>query len=96
MDCLGGQTDQEMASSNTNQLNNIVISLTEDDIPGTKISRESLEHCKIYGGRVQPNNPCILCGHNSYSSSRPFCNWRILEHQAFLLPLDSPFVFGIM
>ena len=36
MNCLAGQSDQEMASSNTNQLQNNVI-LTEDDIPGAKI-----------------------------------------------------------
>ena len=47
MDCLAGQTDQEMASSNINQLTNNVI-LTEDDIPGAKKPRESLEHCRIW------------------------------------------------
>jgi hypothetical protein len=37
------------------------IILTENDIPGAKIPRESLEH----GRSVQPNNPCMPCGRDS-------------------------------
>ena len=44
-DCLAGQSDQEMASSTTNELKNVILT---DDIPGAKIPRESLEHCRIW------------------------------------------------
>jgi hypothetical protein len=77
MDCLAGQ-EKNMAALNidpsTDERKEKII-LTENDIPGAKIPRESLEH----GGSVQPNNPCMPCGRDSYPSPHSFCNWRIAK-----------------
>jgi hypothetical protein len=62
-------------SSTDERKENII--LTENDIPGAKIPRESLE----YGGSVQPNNPCLPCGRDLYPSPHSFCNWRIILKQ---------------
>ena len=58
MDCLAGQTDQEMTSSNTIQLKNNVI-LAKDNASGDKIPQESLEHCKIW--RMCPAKQSDAC-----------------------------------
>ena len=68
MDCLAGLTDQETASSNTNQLQNNII-VTEDDILGAKIPRESLEHFKIW--RMCPAKQSMHALRSKFGPSSP-------------------------
>ena len=88
MDCLAGQTDQEMASSNTNQLTNNVI-LTEDDIPGAKIPRESLEYCRIW--RMCPAKQSMHALRSQFSpGSRSFCHWMVnIMSQRYHITISS-------
>ena len=70
MHCLAVQTDQKMASSNINQL-------TEDDIPGAKIPRESLEHCRIW--RMCPAKQSMHALRSQFGpSSRSFGKCELL------------------
>ena len=72
--------NQEMASSNKNQLKNNVI-LTEDNIPGAKILRESLEHCRVW--RMCPAKQSMHALRSQFGpSSRSFRNWRISNFHA--------------